>query len=65
MRSLIDYWDTIYDLPQNESFWEKSESLQYKAALAITGAMQETSCDKIYMKNKDSYHLNLEDGTGA
>ena len=29
------------------SFYEKLESIQYKAALAITGAMQGTSRDKI------------------
>ena len=50
MRSLIDYGDIIYDQPQNESFCEKLESVQYKAALAITGAMQETSRDKIYQE---------------
>ena len=38
LRPLIDYGDIIYDQPQNESFCEKLESVQYKAALAITGA---------------------------
>ena len=33
----IDYGDIIYDQPQNEYFCEKLESVQYKAALAITG----------------------------
>ena len=46
MRTLIDYGETIYDQPQNESFCEKLESVQYKAALAITGAIQGTSPDK-------------------
>ena len=32
------------------SFYEKLESIQYKAALAITGAMQGTSRDKIYQE---------------
>ena len=50
MGPLIDYGDIIYDQPQNESFCEKLESVQYKAALAITGAMQGTSCDKIYQE---------------
>ena len=40
LRSLIDYGNIIYDQPQNESFCEKLESLQYKAALALTGAIQ-------------------------
>ena len=45
LRPLIDYGDIIYDQPQNESFCEKIESVQYKAALAITGAIQGTSWD--------------------
>ena len=48
MRLLIDYGDIIYDNPQNETFCEKLKSVQYKTALAITGDMQGTSCDKIY-----------------
>ena len=42
--------DIIYDQPQNESFSEKLESVQYKAALAITGATQGTSREKIYQE---------------
>ena len=30
-RPLIDFGDIIYDQPQNESFCEKIESVQYKA----------------------------------
>ena len=48
LRPLIDYGDIIYDQPNNESFCEKLESIQYKAALAITGAIYGTSRDKIY-----------------
>ena len=48
LRPLIDYGDIIYDQPNNDSFCEKLESIQYKPALAITGAIQGTSCDKIY-----------------
>ena len=48
MSPLVDYGDIIYDQPQNESFCEKIESVQYRAALAITGAIQGTSCDKLY-----------------
>ena len=50
LRPLIDYGDIIYDQPQNESFCEKLESVQYKAALAITGAIQGTSQEKIYLE---------------
>ena len=50
LRPLIDYGDIIYDQPHNESFCEKLESIQYKAALAITGAIQGTSREKIYQE---------------
>ena len=44
---MIDYGDIIYDQAQNESFCDKIESVQYKAVLAITGAIQGTSRDKL------------------
>ena len=50
LRPLIDYGDIIYDQPQNESFCDKLESVQYKAALAITGAIQGASREKIYQE---------------
>ena len=50
LRPLLDYGDIIYDQPHNDSFCEKLESIQYKAALAITGAIQGTSRDKIYQE---------------
>ena len=50
LRPLIDYGDIIHDQPQNESFCEKLESVQYKVALAITGPIQDTSRDKIYQE---------------
>ena len=50
MRPLTDYGDIIYDQPHNSSFCKKIESVQYKAALAITGAIQGTSCEKIYQE---------------
>ena len=46
LRPLIAYGEMIYDRPQNESFCNKIESVQYKAALALTGAIQGTSRDK-------------------
>ena len=39
VRPHLDYGDIIYDHPQNESFCNKLESIQYNAALAITGAI--------------------------
>ena len=50
IRPLIDYGDIIYHQPQNESFCDKIEFVQYKAALAITGAIQGTSREKIYQE---------------
>ena len=47
---LIDYGDIIYDQPQNESFCEKLESVQYKVVLAITGAIKASSREKIYQQ---------------
>ena len=50
LRPQTDYGDISYDQPQNESFHEKIESTQYKAALAITGAIQGTSRERIYQE---------------
>ena len=50
IRLLIDYGDIIYDQPQSESFCEKLELVQYKAALRIPGAMQGTSRHNIYQE---------------
>ena len=45
-----DYGHIIYDQLQNHFLCEKLESVQYKAAVANTGAMQGTSRDKIYQE---------------
>ena len=50
LQPLVDCGDIIYNQPQNESFGNKLEPVQYKAALAITGAIQGTSCDKLYQE---------------
>ena len=47
---LVDHGDIIYNQPQNEFFCDKLESVQYKTALAITGAIQGTSRDKLYQE---------------
>ena len=39
---ITNYGDIIYDKPHNES------SIQYKACIAITGAVQRTSRDNLY-----------------
>ena len=61
LRPLIDYGDIIYDQPQNDSFSEKLESIQYKADLAIIGAIQGISRDKIYQETGLNC-LNQEEG---
>ena len=50
LRPLIDYGEIIDDQLQKESFCEKLESVQHKAALAVTGAIQGASRDKIYQE---------------
>ena len=40
IRSHLDYGDIIYDQAYNVSFHQKLESIQYKAALAIAGAIR-------------------------
>ena len=47
VRSHLDYGDIIYDEAFNNSFHQKTESLKYNAALAITGAIRGTSREKI------------------
>ena len=48
VRPNLDYGDVIYDQPSNQTFSDKIESVQYNAALAITGAIRGTSRDKLY-----------------
>ena len=45
---LFDYGDILYDQPNNESFCNLNEKVQYNAASAITGAIKSTSQLKIY-----------------
>ena len=48
IRPHLDYGDIIYDQTYNTSFHQRLESLQYNAALAITGAIRGTSKEKLY-----------------
>ena len=43
VRPHIDYGNIIYDRPNNDSFSNMIERVQYNAALAITGAIKGTS----------------------
>ena len=48
IRPHLDYGDSIYDKPHNESFKNKIENIQYKACIAITAAIQGTSREHVY-----------------
>ena len=47
-RPHLDYGDIIYDQPFNNSFQNKTESIQYNACFAITGAVRGTSKERLY-----------------
>ena len=48
VRPHLDYGDVLYDQLNNKSFCQKIETVQYNAALAITGAIKGTSQIKLY-----------------
>ena len=48
VRSYLDYGDIVCNQPTNDSLCKKLESVQYNAALAITGAIKGTSQVKLY-----------------
>ena len=48
IRPYLDYADIIYDKPNNASFKNKIENVQYRACIAITGAIQGTSREHLY-----------------
>ena len=50
VRPHLDYGDIIYDKPNVGSFINKLESVQYNAALAITGAIRGTSKERLYQE---------------
>ena len=50
VRPHLDYGDILYDQAFNLSFQQKLESIQYRACLAITGAIRGTSREKIYQE---------------
>ena len=50
IRPHLDYCDILYDNPANETLINCIEKVQYKACLAITDAIQGTSCDSLYQE---------------
>ena len=50
IRPHLDYGDVVYDQSSNDAFSDKLETVQYNAALAITGAIKGTSREKLYQE---------------
>ena len=50
IRPHLDYGDVIYDRAFNESFHQRLESIQYNAAIAITGTIRGTSSEKLFQE---------------
>ena len=50
IRPHLDYADIIYDQPHNQTLSDRIESVQYNAALAITGAIRGTSRERLYQE---------------
>ena len=48
VRPHLDHADIIHDKPENESFKESLEKIQYSVALAITGVIRRNSRGPIY-----------------
>ena len=47
IRPHLEYGDILYDKPENENFQNKLEKVQYRGCLAITGAIQGKSKQKL------------------
>ena len=50
IRPHLDYGDVVYDQPNNNSLTERIETIQYNAALAITGAIRGASKERLYQE---------------
>ena len=50
VRPHLDYRDILYDQTFNNSFHERLESIQYNAALAITGSTRDSPRENVYQK---------------
>ena len=48
VRPHLNYGDILYGKPNNQNFQNKLEKVQYRACLAITGAIQENSRTNLY-----------------
>ena len=54
-RPHLYYGDVVYDHPSNDAFSNKLETVQYRAALSIMGAIKGTSCKKLYQELGSEY----------
>ena len=54
--------DIIYDKPNNASFKSKTEVIQYKACIAITGAIEGTSRELLYHDWHRREREEIDDG---
>ena len=50
IRPHLDYGDILYDQAYIMSFHQTLESIKYNACLVITGAMRDTSKEKLYQE---------------
>ena len=50
IRAHLDKDDVVSDEPSNDAFSNQWETVQYNAALAITGAIKETSREELYQE---------------
>ena len=55
IRPHLDYDDVVYNRPSNDAFSNKLETVQYNAALAITGAIKGTSREKLHQESGFEY----------
>ena len=62
IRPHFDYRNILYDQTFNNSFHERLESIQYNAALAITGATRGSSREKL---NQELGFESLHNGGGT
>ena len=59
IRPHLDYGGMIYDQAFNMPFQQKMETIQYNAALAITGAIRGFLREKLYQEFGDSSSTTL------
>ena len=55
VRLHLDYGDVIYDQTSNATFSSKVESMQFNAALAITGVNRDSVPEKLYQGLEPEY----------